>query len=1084
MSSRKLFEIAFRLGASIDPSMRNSFNQANKYLNNLDRKTNQTSKNSKGLNAILFPLKGTLLGIAGAAGAAASALAGIGIKKSMDFEEQLSSIQALTGATNKEMKQMSDLALEMGSKTKYSALEAAQGIEELLKAGITPAQVKAGSLEAALNLATAGGLDLAQSAEIMSTALNSFKNDSLKASDAANILAGTANASATSVEELQYGLSQVSAVASGVGLNFKDTNTALGLFANNGLKGSDAGTSLKTMLSNLTPKTKDAATEMEKLGLIAADGTSKFYDAKGNLKSMSEIAGLLQNSLKGLNSAQRQQALYTMFGSDAIRAANILYKEGASGVEKFQKEMTKVTALDVAKQKMNNAKGAVEQFNGAMETLQISALTPTLPLIKKVALGAADLVSNFSDSGLGKTKNFLSGMFKNAFSVLKAGQKEISPVLSATANGALKVFQTITPIVKPILTDFVNFAKGLLSQLVTFWKENGKQIVQAIKNVFVVISGIIKTLGPIIFIILASIVDNIKGLIQGAINVILGIIKIFTGLFTLDFQKMWEGIKQLFVGAMQVIWNGVNLIFVGKMLSSIRSFAKGAMNHISQMWGAIKGFFTGGVDHAWSSVVQMGAKVRGGMSVVKDAAVNLGRKMLSGIKGQFDNIVVAAKSLPGRIGKGISSMAYKAVSGLKTMGSKMLKGIGKIVNGVIKGLNFVMSKLGIDTVINEWAVPKYARGTKSHPGGLAILGDGGGPELFITPQGKMGLSPGKDTLMNLPKGTEVLPFKQTQELIDAGLIPAYAKGIGNKIKKLAENVKDKTFDIWSYISSPTKLLKKMLSTFGVKAPNISGVFKQIGKGALSKVKESALEFLKEKLASFSSKGGGSAQVTKWISEAISITGISRSWLGALVSLAMKESGGNPKAINLWDSNAKAGHPSKGLMQTIDSTFNRYKMKGMDDIWNPVHNAVAAIRYIIARYKSIGNVPGIKAMAQGKGYVGYANGGKVLNTQWAWVGEQGPELMKLRAGSQILSNDESNNLLSNLLLSGQKSTLQASDISSDNKYQFIYNPTIIVEGNADKTVINKALQENEKNLKTKFMQWLKEYEDNKKRLSFS
>ncbi|MEY8188654.1 phage tail tape measure protein [Peribacillus simplex] len=332
---------------------------------------------------------GILTGVAGAATVAFSS-----VNKAMDFEAQLSTIKALTGASASEMKSMSDLALDLGKQTKYSALEAAQGIEELLKAGLTPATVKAGGLEAALNLATAGELDLAKAAEIMSTALNAYKDDAMTAAQASDILAGTANASATGVEELQYSLAAVSAVASGVGMTFKDTNIALGLFANNGLKGSDAGTSLKTMLSNLQPKTKAQTEAFFDLGLMAEDGANAFFTAEGKLKSLHEIAGLLQGSMKGLTDQQRMSTLETLFGSDAIRAANILYKEGAGGVKEFNDEMSKVTALEVAKEKMNNAAGAVEQFMGALETLQISVLTPLLPVIKDGATAMADWIEN------------------------------------------------------------------------------------------------------------------------------------------------------------------------------------------------------------------------------------------------------------------------------------------------------------------------------------------------------------------------------------------------------------------------------------------------------------------------------------------------------------------------------------------------------------------------------------------------------------------------------------------------------------------------------------------------------------------
>lgn len=342
------------------------------------------------------------------------------VKKAMSFEAQMSTIQALTGATDAEMAKMQTLALKMGANTKYSALEAAQGIEELLKAGLTPARVQAGGLEAALNLATAGGLGLADAAEIMSTALNAYKKDGMSAADAANILAGTANASATSVEELRYSLSMVSAVAAGLGVNFEDTNIALGLFANNGLKGSDAGTSLKTMLQNLQPTTKSQIEQFTELGLVTKKGANQFFDAKGNIKSLEQISELLRKSLGKLTNQQRMLALETMFGTDAIRAANILYEEGADGVKEFRKEMSKVTALDVARKKMDNAAGAVEQFRGAIETLQISALLPTMPLIKDFANAAADFVEKYTpqitaaiQQAVTKVRNYISKNFTN-----------------------------------------------------------------------------------------------------------------------------------------------------------------------------------------------------------------------------------------------------------------------------------------------------------------------------------------------------------------------------------------------------------------------------------------------------------------------------------------------------------------------------------------------------------------------------------------------------------------------------------------------------------------------------------------------
>ncbi|HDR7249276.1 TPA: phage tail tape measure protein [Bacillus pacificus] len=376
------------------------------------------------------------------------------VKESMNFEQKMADIQAVSGATGDEMKKISELAVEMGEKTKYSSVEAGQGIEELIKAGVSLTDIINGGLEGALNLATAGELELGDAAEIASTALNAFKDDNLSVAQAADLLAGAANASATSVGEMKFGLSMVSAVAAGVGLSFKDTTTALALFAQNGLKGSDAGTSLKTMLANLIPKSNEAYDMFSDLGLITIDTgkamqflgekgikptsnsfkdvtgalseyaakqagvkagsekaekafqkltfetgimTNAFFDSNGNLKEMSDIAEILQMAMQGLTAEQRQSYMYTLFGSDAIRAANILYKEGANGVKNMYTEMSKVTALEVAETKMNTTKGKIEQLGGAVDTLKKSFGDALLPILVDVVSGVQGVVDWFNN---------------------------------------------------------------------------------------------------------------------------------------------------------------------------------------------------------------------------------------------------------------------------------------------------------------------------------------------------------------------------------------------------------------------------------------------------------------------------------------------------------------------------------------------------------------------------------------------------------------------------------------------------------------------------------------------------------------
>lgn len=363
-------------------------------------------------------------------------------KKAIDFEAQMSSVLSVmsTEEADKFGKSLEKLATTMGEKTKYSSLEAAQGIEELIKAGVKVEDILSGGLEASLNLATAGEIDLAQAAQIASTALNAFKKDGLNAEQAANLLAGAANASATNVSQMQEGLSQVAAVASGIGLSFKDTSTALAVFASQGLKGSDAGTSLRTMLNNLIPKTEGASTAMMDLGLMTKDGANAFFDAQGNIKSMAEISGLLKNSLKDLSTEQRQSALYTLFGSDAIRAANILYEQGADGINNMYSSMSKVTAADVAAKKMDNLKGKIEELKGSTETAAKSLGKALLPALSKIVAGVQKATDWFNDLSPSMQKTIA---YAGVGAVAFTGLATATGIVLSLAGGAISGFSTL-----------------------------------------------------------------------------------------------------------------------------------------------------------------------------------------------------------------------------------------------------------------------------------------------------------------------------------------------------------------------------------------------------------------------------------------------------------------------------------------------------------------------------------------------------------------------------------------------------------------------------------------------------------------
>lgn len=340
-------------------------------------------------NALISPL--AVLGV----GAGAVGIGGLitnSAQKSMDFTAEISNIKALTGMQGAEIEAVRQRALDLGKSTKYSALEAAQGMTELLKAGVDTKSVLGEASQAALDLAAAGDLSLTEAAEVMSTAMNVFGTKD--ATHVADLLAGAANASATDVHEMKYAFSQVAADAHGVGMSIDDVNVALATFAQYGQKGEKAGTGLRNMLNNLQPHTKPAAETFSKFNFLDSNGNSVFYTAEGKLKSMAEIADIMQKNLGKLNPAELDMALYDMFGVEGKGLAKVIMEQGAKAFIAMEKEMKKFTASSVALEKLNNAKGDIEQLRGAFETFQIEALAPLEPAIRVVATAFTDFFSN------------------------------------------------------------------------------------------------------------------------------------------------------------------------------------------------------------------------------------------------------------------------------------------------------------------------------------------------------------------------------------------------------------------------------------------------------------------------------------------------------------------------------------------------------------------------------------------------------------------------------------------------------------------------------------------------------------------
>ena len=355
-------------------------------------------------------------------GLAAVALGVSSTKMAADFDQSMSTIQADLQASDGDMQKLRAAAIQAGADTVYNANEAADGIDALGKAGLSTTDILSGGLSGALNLAASDGMQVGEAAELMSTTLKQFNLEGADAGKVADALAAGAGKAVGSAHDLGLALNQAGLMANSMGVSMTETVGTLSAFANAGMIGSDAGTSLKTMLQRLSNPTKEAQAQMDELGISA-------YDASDQFVGLENFAGQLKTSMSGLTQEQRNAALSIIFGSDAVRAANVLYSEGSDGIAGWTKAVSDSGfAADVASKKNDNLKGDIEQLSGSFETLMI----------------------NLSEGSQGVLRNLVQGLdtLVNAFSSLPAPVQQGAVAMTAAVGGAFALHKALGPLEK------------------------------------------------------------------------------------------------------------------------------------------------------------------------------------------------------------------------------------------------------------------------------------------------------------------------------------------------------------------------------------------------------------------------------------------------------------------------------------------------------------------------------------------------------------------------------------------------------------------------------------------------------------
>lgn len=377
-----------------------------------------------------------------AAGVAATALGVAAIKMAADFDASMSTVQANTGASTDEMAQLRQAAIDAGADTVYSATESADAINELGKAGLSTSDILSGGLSGALNLAASDGMAVGDAAELMATTLKQFNMTGAESTQVADALAAGAGKAVGSAHDLGLALNQAGMVSHSFGISMQETAGTLAAFAESGMIGSDAGTSLKTMLISLANPSTKASNLMQELGINA-------YDAQGKFIGLSGLAGVLKDKLGGLSQEQRNQALATIFGTDAIRAANVLYEQGAEGIDDWTDAVSESGfAAQQAAARNNNLKGDLENLSGSFESLMIS----------------------LGEGGQGPLRSLVQMLdtLVDGFSLLPAPVQQGIVLFAALAGGSVALHKAMAPL---------NASSSQLAQTIGLIADPGQRLI-------------------------------------------------------------------------------------------------------------------------------------------------------------------------------------------------------------------------------------------------------------------------------------------------------------------------------------------------------------------------------------------------------------------------------------------------------------------------------------------------------------------------------------------------------------------------------------------------------------------------------
>ncbi|WP_139008855.1 phage tail tape measure protein [Lactococcus lactis] len=577
-----------------DNNFVSTFKDAAKQVQNFQNNTNSTmstvgqvaTSTGKTLTkAVTLPIVGI--------GVAAAKIGG-------DFESQMSRVKAISGATGSSFDELRQQAIDLGAKTAFSAKESAAGMENLASAGFDSKEIMK-AMPGLLDLAAVSGGDVALASENAATALRGFNIDAGQSGHVADVFARAAADTNAEVGDMGEAMKYIAPVASSMGLSLEETAATIGIMSDAGIKGSQAGTTLRGALSRIAKPTDEMKSKMDELGL-------SFYDSEGKMKPLKDQVGMLKNAFKGLTPEQKQNALVTLYGQESLSGMMALIDKGPDKLGKLTDSLKNSdgAADKMAKTMQDNMNSSLEQMMGAFESAAIVVQKVLAPAVRKVADAVSGLVDKFVSAPEPVQRMIvIVGLIVAAIGPLLVvfGQavvilQRVKVGFLALRSGLALIGSSFTAISLPVLGIIAAIAAVIAIGILVYknWdkiSKFGKEVWANVKKFASDAAEAIKEKWGDITQWFSNTWNNLKngakglwdGTIQGAKDAVDSVKNAWNGIKEW-FANLWKGTTSSLASA----WNSVTTT-LAPFVETIKSIFQPILEFFSGLWGQVQTIF-------------------------------------------------------------------------------------------------------------------------------------------------------------------------------------------------------------------------------------------------------------------------------------------------------------------------------------------------------------------------------------------------------------------------------------------------------------------------------------------------------------